>query len=750
MLKYFRRLACSTMVWILVGAILPHANAQDAPAPTNGGVQAMTLADVEKAIRNADARIGEAQRNATPESAEKAGIALDALQAQADRYAQLKSALTELASALKRKEPLAGQLEKALAESKASVRKGVSGEPPYTLNFYDRMLQEAEQIESALKSIELSIPQAKKRLEELSQRKSRIRQALQELESGAGDGETKTASSIWQADLLRIDERIVEIQIAHGQTHLENLQTEKRLADLTHQTQRKRLEWVKANLSASQEDLDQQLAALEKRIDQLNRNLDRLSAEKRKIERSFDPGQLTGRVNGIAEVGTPAQEKIQTQGLWHQTLQVGIDQTMASIGMLTDQKRVWQQRYELLRGGQSADRLSAWEDEAEQEIRKREQMIGAEQRRQNTIMQQVDVIETRLANTSKQQALAAQIKSQANALRQGIRQSIEFSGLLYAAVQLDRRFLNEINAQQAQTPFIDQLVTVAVTAKRVWEYQVWMIDGNPVTVGKVFMALVILVLGVLFARKLIRTIGRRFLRRTQIKETTAATIEKLFSYLAYLMVLLFALRIVNIPLAAFAFLGGAVAIGIGFGAQNLINNFISGFIIMGEKPIGLNDLIEVDGVVGKVEEIGARSTRVRTGENIDILVPNSAFLEKNITNWTRTDNNIRTHVTVGVMYGSPVEQVKELLLKAANEVGEVARTPSPFVLFTDFGDSALIFEVYFWIRVNRVIERRKVESEMRFRIDALFREAGIVIAFPQQDVHLYTEQPIDIKTLPQG
>ena len=275
----------------------------------------------------------------------------------------------------------------------------------------------------------------------------------------------------------------------------------------------------------------------------------------------------------------------------------------------------------------------------------------------------------------------------------------------------------------------------------------WVIDDNSVTVRKVVFALIILFTGLIFAKYLIRKIGRGLLTRSQLKKTTAITIEKLFTYAAYVMVLLLVLRVVNIPLAAFAFLGGAVAIGIGFGAQNLINNFISGFIIMGEKPISINDLIEVDGVLGKVEEVGARCTRIRTGENIDILVPNSAFLEKNITNWTLTDTKIRARVSVGVAYGSPVEKVKTLLLEAAGTIPEVARTPEPFVLFTDFGDNALAFEVYFWISVSRVIERRMIESRIRFLIDGMFKEAGIVIAFPQRDIHLFAQEPIPVRVV---
>jgi small-conductance mechanosensitive channel len=145
-----------------------------------------------------------------------------------------------------------------------------------------------------------------------------------------------------------------------------------------------------------------------------------------------------------------------------------------------------------------------------------------------------------------------------------------------------------------------------------------------------------------------------------------------------------------------------------------------------------------------VEEIGARCTRVRTGENIHILVPNSAFLEKNITNWTLSDNRIRANIAVGVAYGSPVIMVREKLIQAVGQVDRVLKHPQPFVLFSDFGDNALVFHVYFWVDIMRVIERRQIESDVRFKIDELFAKEGIVIAFPQRDVHLDTLSPLKI------
>jgi small-conductance mechanosensitive channel len=281
-----------------------------------------------------------------------------------------------------------------------------------------------------------------------------------------------------------------------------------------------------------------------------------------------------------------------------------------------------------------------------------------------------------------------------------------------------------------------------------WTSEIWAIDEHSVTLRDLVVALLVLIFGFIIVKFIIVRLAHRMRLLTQFQEGSSKIIEKILLYLGYLLIVLLALRTVNIPLGAFAFLGGAIAIGIGFGAQNLINNFISGFIIMGERPIKITDLVEVEGVLGRVEEIGARCTYIKTGENINILVPNSSFLEKNITNWTLTDRQIRSSVNVGVAYGSPIRTVEELLLTTAQEHARVLRSPEPFVLFNDFGDNSLQFELLYWISIQRVMERRVIQSQLRFRIDDLFREAGITIAFPQRDVHLDTARPIDVRLLP--
>ncbi|MEA2040609.1 MAG: mechanosensitive ion channel [Thermodesulfobacteriota bacterium] len=300
-------------------------------------------------------------------------------------------------------------------------------------------------------------------------------------------------------------------------------------------------------------------------------------------------------------------------------------------------------------------------------------------------------------------------------------------------------------SSRLDTTLEDILVSLKTRLHNIWTYEIWVIDEHPMTVKKILFALLILIIGILAAKYIIRIFSRRLLSRTQLHLNTSLAIEKIIFYFAIAMVLLFSLRIMNIPLTAFAFLGGAIAIGVGFGAQNLINNFISGFIIMAERPIRVGDMIEIEQNFAIVEAIGARCTRIRTGANVHILVPNSSFLEKNITNWTLSDQKIRTRVTAGVNYGSPVRDVERRMIKAVKEHGKVISNPEPFVLFSDFGDNALIFDVYFWLSMTMIMEHRIIESDIRFRMDELFREAGIVVAFPQRDVHLDTQRPLELK-----
>lgn len=279
----------------------------------------------------------------------------------------------------------------------------------------------------------------------------------------------------------------------------------------------------------------------------------------------------------------------------------------------------------------------------------------------------------------------------------------------------------------------------------VWNFHLTAIDGRPLTVGKVTIALLVLVFGLPIARLVIRRVSRRLFARIGLEPGAAAAFETLTFYGVGVCLVVFALWVAEIPLTVFTLAGGAIAIGVGFGSQKIVNNFISGVILLFERPIKVGDLIEVGETFGEVENIGARSTKIKTYDNFHIIVPNGAFLEQNVINWTHSDDRVRVWLKVGVAYGSPTRKVEELILKAIRELDKALILPEPEVFFADFGDNALMFEAFFWVVMRRPMDRRKALSDVRYRVDELFREAGITVAFPQRDVHLDTLSPLQIR-----
>ena len=278
----------------------------------------------------------------------------------------------------------------------------------------------------------------------------------------------------------------------------------------------------------------------------------------------------------------------------------------------------------------------------------------------------------------------------------------------------------------------------------VWAYKPF--GEESFTLGNLFLILLLVLAGFALSKFIGFVLSRR-LAKSKLQPDLVQMITRVVFWVILVLVFLTALDLLNIPLTAFAFITGAVAIGVGFGAQNILNNFISGWILMTEKPIRIGDFIEIEGMHGTVEGIGNRSTRIRRVDGVHLLVPNSSLLEQNVINWTLIDRTIRTTVRVGVAYGSPVRKVHELIGRAVTEQQEVNVEPAPLVVFEDFGDSALIFDVYFWCDVSGERDLRKVRSNIRFRITELFDEHGIVIAFPQRDIHLATANPLPVRLL---
>jgi len=293
--------------------------------------------------------------------------------------------------------------------------------------------------------------------------------------------------------------------------------------------------------------------------------------------------------------------------------------------------------------------------------------------------------------------------------------------------------------------------------QRIWSFEILsvedtiVVDGvrtlekRPVTFGKAIQAVLILIIGLLVASLLARLVSRIVFPFSAMHEQRRLLIQKILRVVMVAGVVIFALVTVRIPLTVFAFLGGAIAIGIGFGAQNLLNNFISGFILLGESQIRVGDRIEIEGNEGIVKGIGDRCTRVRRLDGVEILIPNSQLLERSVTNMTLSDRHIRKTIKVGVAYGSPTRLVQNLLLEIIKSHHLVVVDPEPAVVFEDFGDNALIFCAYFWLDFASQKDFRAVISELRHTIGERFADQGLEIAFPQRDVHLEVKTPIAVQ-----
>lgn len=281
----------------------------------------------------------------------------------------------------------------------------------------------------------------------------------------------------------------------------------------------------------------------------------------------------------------------------------------------------------------------------------------------------------------------------------------------------------------------------------IWEFNIATIDNNPITVANILIAVFAFVIGIIVSRRLSRVVNDRLLSHTAMDLNSRAALQSVTFYILVLIFLLFSLDIAQIPIKIFALLGGALAIGIGFGSQYLIKDFMNGLVLMIAQPVRVGDMIELQDreMTGRVKRIGALATHIVTFRNVDILVPNSALIEGTVINWTLSSNTARRILSIGVAYGTDTKKVEEIILQAAQDEPAVFDSPEPKVYFVDFAESTLNFELFYWIKMTRPGDERSVASDLRHRITQLFYDNDITIAFPQRDVHLDTTAPIEVK-----
>jgi small-conductance mechanosensitive channel len=324
------------------------------------------------------------------------------------------------------------------------------------------------------------------------------------------------------------------------------------------------------------------------------------------------------------------------------------------------------------------------------------------------------------------------------------------------------RVTESLQAAEDRLPFtgrVQQLFAEAGSfTTKLWDFELFAIqdtitvDGQEitgkrtVTVGKIVLAIIILGIGIWLTGGVTRLLEPVIIKRLHIEPNEARLIRRWLRAGLIAGLVIFSLVSVKIPLTVFAFAGGALAIGLGFGMQTILKNFVSGLILLFERPFRIGDILNLGPQTGTVRSIGLRASVLHLWDGTETLIPNSTLLENNVTNWTYSDRKVRFSVTVGVAYGTDVRRVMELIQAAAERHGLVQKDPAPQVLFTDFAESCLTFELRYWVDITKA-NGAQVSSDLRMMIAGAFAENAISIAFPQRDLHLFADRPLPVQVV---
>ena len=272
------------------------------------------------------------------------------------------------------------------------------------------------------------------------------------------------------------------------------------------------------------------------------------------------------------------------------------------------------------------------------------------------------------------------------------------------------------------------------------DFVLFKIQDVGITISHLMVAIIAVLLSLVVSQIIRSSLRNQVFKKMKIDEGLEYTLLRLIHFLILFIGIYIGLNTVNVPLGAILGLFAVIGVGIGFGLQNLTSNFISGIILLLERPVKVGDRLEISGVWGDVKHVNLRTTLIETPDGISVIVPNSKLLENEVINYSYGNPKIRLKVPVGIAYGSDCQKAAEVLVQVALDNKRVLSEPKPKAWFNEFGDSSLNFMLLFWI--PNAVEKYDVISEINYAIDAGFRKNGIEIPFPQRDLHLRSTEGV--------
>lgn len=505
-------------------------------------------------------------------------------------------------------------------------------------------------------------------------------------------------------------------------------------------------------------ELDKKIAALRAQEQQagtkINRTLDQAATARAKID------QIERTPNASAESLTQAKQNWRMADTIAQAARIEREKYRALIDLNSILIQMWTLRHQIYASEKESVDFNEIKIKQQSLIRRLDQglqyltqMIAERSQSSFELSEQL--------KSAKDSAEREYIKN----LMKPVVEEIDNTREVYSEVGRVRQMLQitdeEITGHESKRSFSQILGTFKTQAwsigKSIWNYEiiaiddVMLVDGREVkikrsvTIGKSIGALTILIVGFMVITRIIRRTLELAVSKGNLGVSKSVVIGRWMAIIAGISLIITAFNLVEIPLSAFAFFGGALAIGVGFGTQNLLKNLISGVMLLIEKPIRIGDLVEVDGVTGTVTSIGIRFSTIHGSQGTDTLIPNSSLVEHKLVNWTYSTPDVRKDIRITVGYNSDAKQVQELLLKLSNAHPRVIRTPSPLVTLEDFGDNGLVFNLQCWMKVEAGLNSLEVLSDLRLQILEAFNAAGIDLPYPQRMMQFDKNASIEVR-----
>ncbi len=731
--------------------VLP-APAQDkGAAPPKPSADDATLADLRDKRDKVEAELKAASQPGALEKSAPSAVPREELLERRSLLQQVVRGYDEQLDDVRR-------LEKA-RERHAEIRrasaewKGFAESPPYSVFLGDELWDAAfslrlamEGLQAQLSLIELRFDRAH---ESLKEAEGGLRQASEQLE--AAHNPEEAARLRWMRDQEELRRRAAAVGLAAAE--LSKKRVEEELAETRARLEfaRRQLEAAEPHVVLNEEDLNKIRTRLSQESHTLHADMERLAVERRAQARALQQAerQLKDRLAARPSRGTQraagqtarAEAAVELKRAQVDNLSLKIDLLKQLLDVVEGERQLWESRFAV---AQTSEPGKAREAYARYTPLFTNFHASRDYLRQQLVVVsgQISELDNRLRNASN-----AEERSRLRRLLEVHREREEAYNQSLRRLDQAARFLDrwqsEITEERKELPLSarmeDWLQRAWETAKTGWNFEVFAaedtieVDGKKitgrrsVTVGKIVSALAILVVGYWICLYLARLLGRLAVTRLGMAPEVANLVRQWSQAVLITILIVISFVSVKIPLTVFAFLGGAFAIGVGFGAQNLLKNVISGVLLLVERPLRVGDLIEVDNIRGRVTTIGLRSSTVRDAKGMETLIPNSSFLERHLTNWTYSSRISRFSLRVGAPYQSSTHAVIELLADIAKEHPRVLKVPQPQVLLEEFGSQARIFTLNYWLEIRLDVDPNEVASELRFAIEKKFTDAGLKV-----------------------